>query len=69
MNENWTFEELQNAQRLMGRARFTGEDIQEIFSLYNRINNTNKKPTGCGKCVINALNNLQRNYDYWKDKQ
>jgi len=64
MNEKtWTFEELEAAQRFMGRGIFQPQEIDEMFNLYNRINGTTKRPTGCGKCVINVLKNLQNRYE------
>ena len=62
MNETWTFEELEHAQRLMGRQRFSQQELDEIFNLYNRINKTTKRATSCGKCVVNVLQNLERHY-------
>jgi len=59
----WTFEELQNAQRLHDRQRYSREEIDEMFGLYNRIFNTKKQPTGCGKCIVNVLESLRRKYD------
>lgn len=69
MNGDWTYDELVNVQRLMERYKYTREEIDEIFSLYNRINKTNKQPTGCGKCVVNALNNLRYTYGREKTKR
>jgi hypothetical protein len=59
----WDFEELESIQLLNDRQRYSSEDIDRIFDLYNRVNDTHKKPTGCGKCIVNALESLRRRYD------
>ena len=58
----WTFEELENIQSLMERQRYSHADRLQIYDLYNRIFNTQKHPTSCGKCVVNTLNGLRTTY-------
>lgn len=59
----WEYEELEDIVLLNDRQRYSSEDIDRIFNLYNRVFNTHKRPTGCGKCIVNTLSALNRKLD------
>jgi len=69
MEQEWSFEELEAIQSLMHRQRYGHADTLKAYDLYNRIFNTQKHPTSCGKCVITILNGLRHKYDEERNKQ
>lgn len=69
MEQNWSFEELEAIQSLMGRQRISHADRERIYDLYNRIFKVKKQPSTCGKCVVNTLNGLQRKYEDERNKR
>ena len=69
MEQNWSFEELEDIQSLMERRGYSHSDRVRIWDLYNRINNTNLSPTSCGKCVVGKLNSLRKKYEEERKKR
>lgn len=66
---NWTFEELEDIQRLMERSRYSHADRLLVYDLYNRIFKIKKSPSSCGKCMVNTLNALRRKYEDERTKR
>lgn len=69
MDENWSFEELEDIQTLMDRRSYSHADLLKIYDLYNRIFNTNKSVSSCGKCNVNKLRALKRKYEEERTKR
>lgn len=69
MEQNWTYDELEGIQTLMERSRYSHADLQKIYDLYNRVFNTNKSITSCGKCNANKLKSLRRKYEEERQKR
>lgn len=63
MEEKWNYNELVDIQSLMEKTMYSHEQKLKIYDLFNRINNTNKQPTSCGKCVVSVLNGLRHTYN------
>lgn len=34
-----------------------------LYSIYNRVNKTKEKPTGCSPCLLRIVNNLRTKFD------
>lgn len=69
MEQNWSYDELEGIQTLMERSRYSHADLQKIYDLYNRVFNTNKSITSCGKCNANKLKSLRRKYEEERQKR
>lgn len=69
MEENWTYDELEDIQTLMDRRSYSHADWLKIYDLYNRIFNTNKPVSSCGKCNVNKLRGLKRKYEEERQKR
>lgn len=69
MEQNWSFEELEQIQSLMERSGYNHSQRVQIYDLYNRVFNTNKSPTSCGKCIVGKLNSLRRKYEEERKKR
>jgi len=70
MEQKWSFDELEDIQTLMERVRYSHADWIKIYDLYNRVFNTNKPVSSCGKCNIQKLKALKRKYEEeYKKKQ
>ena len=41
--------------------------LTELYSIYRRVFNSNKRPSNCGSCVRNVLNQLKNVYQTYKD--
>tara|TARA_R110002050_G_scaffold6857_2_gene27589 strand:- start:695 stop:1060 length:366 start_codon:yes stop_codon:yes gene_type:complete len=40
--------------------------LNELYSIYRRVFNSNKRPSNCGSCVRNVLNQLKNVYDTYE---
>lgn len=69
MEQNWTYEELEDIQSLMDRSGYNHSQRVRIYDLYNRIYNTNKSPTSCGKCLIGKLKGIRLKYEEERKKR
>lgn len=69
MEEKWTYKELEEIQTLMERSRYSHADWLRVYDLYNRIFNTNKSVSSCGKCNISKLKSLRRKYEEERQKR
>ena len=69
MEQNWSYDELEAIQTLMERYRYSHAELERIYDLYNRIFNTRKSPTSCGKCNANKLQALKRKYEEERTKR
>ena len=69
MEQNWTYDELEDIQTLMERRSYSHADLLKIYDLYNRVFNTNKSVSSCGKCNANKLKSLKRKYDEERAKR
>ncbi len=48
------------------RTTFTRGDSLEIYSLYNELHGTSKKPKGCGPCAKQVFTKLLAAYENYK---
>ena len=39
---------------------YTAEDVQQIYSLHNRILGSNKRPNGCPSCLRSTIRELAK---------
>jgi hypothetical protein len=44
------------------KAHWTGQDLSEIYAIYNKIHGTNAVDTGCGSCRRNHINDVRNIY-------
>jgi hypothetical protein len=44
------------------KAHWTGEDLVQIYGIYNKIHGTNEVDTGCGSCRRNHINSVRNMY-------
>jgi hypothetical protein len=44
------------------KAHWTGEDLVQIYGIYNKIHGTAEKDTGCGSCRRNHINSVRNMY-------
>jgi hypothetical protein len=44
------------------KAHWTGEDLTQIYAIYNKIHGTNEQDTGCGSCRRNHINSVRNIY-------
>ncbi len=61
----FTEDEVKIYEDVMGRTKGTikGEDQATMVTLYNKVFNSNKKPSSCGSCVRTTLAQLKQVYD------
>ena len=69
MEEKWSYDELEGIQTLMERSRYSHADLLKIYDLYNRVFNTNKSVSSCGKCNANKFKALKRKYEEERKKR
>lgn len=69
MEQNWTYDELEQIQSLMEKSRYSHYDLTIIYDLYNRVFNEKKNITSCGKCSANKLKALKRKYEAERTKR
>ena len=69
MGQNWSYDELEAIQTLMERRSYSHAQLEVIYDLYNRVFNTNKSITSCGKCNANKLQALKRKYEEERTKR
>tara|TARA_R110000824_G_scaffold63240_1_gene166574 strand:+ start:1104 stop:1466 length:363 start_codon:yes stop_codon:yes gene_type:complete len=61
----FTEDEIKIYEEVTGRIqgeRLSGQDQAILVKLYNKVFNTNKKPTSCGSCVRETLGKLKNVY-------
>ena len=44
------------------KAHWTGEDLTQIYAIYNKIHGTNEVDVGCGSCRRNHINSVRNMY-------
>ncbi len=66
MELKWTEEEFvwveQNLNTLQNSAAVNIKFRDEVYRLYNKINDTKKKPTSCGRCWRNTKQQVIQYY-------
>ena len=55
------------SDKIWQRRSPDGEQVRKIYSIYNRVFNVSDTPSGCGSCVLNRLNKLERLYKEYLD--
>ena len=58
----YTKEELERAMLLISQFRTTPQENEWLVNLNNRVNNDNKRATGCGKCMVQVKKNIANAY-------
>ena len=69
MEQNWSYDELEAIRTLMERRSYSHAQLQVIYDLYNRVFNTRKSVSSCGKCNANKLQALKRKYEEERTKR
>ena len=69
MEENWSYDELEEIQSLMEKSRYSHAELIKVYDLYNRVFKTNKSITSCGKCNSNKFLALKRKYEEERKKR
>ena len=57
----------QNELNLYTSRRMDTYTINRIYSIYNGIMNTDKKPNGCGACLRNTIQTVRLEYEKIKN--
>ena len=55
------------SDKLWQRRSPKAEQVRKIYAIYNRVFNVSDAPSGCGSCVLNRLNKLERLYKEYLD--
>lgn len=63
-----TDDELIYLAAIRNQKRYSPNDRNVMYGVYNRIFGTNKRPTSCGKCIANTHRELMKVYNQYKDK-
>ena len=60
-----TEDEIKIYEEVMARTKgtLTGSDQALIIKIYNKVFNTNKKPSSCGSCVKETLAKIKKVYE------
>jgi len=60
-----TEDEIKIYEEVMARTKgtITGSDQALIIKIYNKVFNTNKKPSSCGSCVKETLAKIKKVYE------
>jgi|TARA_R100000458_G_C8245025_1_gene223171 arginyl-tRNA synthetase len=60
-----TEDEMKIYEEIMSRTKdtITKQDQALLVKIYNKVFNKNKKPSSCGSCVKNTLNELKKVYE------
>ena len=60
-----TEDEIKIYEEVMARTKgtLTGSDQALIIKIYNKVFNTNKKPSSCGSCVRETLAKIKKVYE------
>tara|TARA_R100000700_G_scaffold31374_1_gene38484 strand:+ start:1072 stop:1425 length:354 start_codon:yes stop_codon:yes gene_type:complete len=60
-----TEDEIKIYEEVMARTKgtITGSDQALIIKIYNKVFNTNKKPSSCGSCVRETLAKIKKVYE------
>ena len=61
-----TNDELTYLESIIQQKRYSPADREKMYSVYNRIFGTNKRPTSCGKCLANTHRELMNIYNKFK---
>tara|TARA_R100000805_G_C3616209_1_gene117953 strand:+ start:1327 stop:1677 length:351 start_codon:yes stop_codon:yes gene_type:complete len=58
-------DEIKIYEEIMSRTKhtITKQDQAILVKIYNKVFNKNKKPSSCGSCVKNTLNELKKVYE------
>ena len=71
MELKWTEEEFEwveaNLKQLGASTAVTREFRDQVYTLYNKLNGTNKKPTSCGRCWNGTKRDLVLYYNKIKN--
>lgn len=60
--QNFTKEEMDRFMSIADNYKFTPEEINWIYNLYNRVYKLSAQP-GCGKCQKNVIRSLKNKYN------
>ena len=48
---------------ILGNVTTTKEELVKLFEIYNAVTGQTKKPTTCGRCVLNTKKTIKHYYD------
>jgi len=48
---------------ILGNVRITPEENAMLFAIYNRLTGETKRPTSCGRCLLNTKKTIKHYYD------
>jgi hypothetical protein len=63
-----TKEELIYLESIRTKKQYSPQDRVEMYNVYNRIFNTSKRPTSCGKCLADTHRDLMNVYNQYKQQ-
>ena len=53
-----------NKQRLRVSQRYTPDELQTIYSIYNHITGERRTKSSCARCLQNVINVILNNYNH-----
>ena len=56
----------QNERLLYQSIRYTQEEAEMMYAIFNRITGLNKRPNGCSSCLRNTTQTVKLNYEKYK---
>tara|TARA_R110000744_G_scaffold251318_1_gene367266 strand:+ start:1606 stop:1824 length:219 start_codon:yes stop_codon:yes gene_type:complete len=64
MNEEQIAYVKANKQRLSVSQRYTPDELQTIYSIYNHITGERRTKSSCARCLQNVINVILNNYNH-----
>ena len=55
-----------NKQRMTKSQRYTPEELQMIYTIYNNITGESRTKSSCGRCLQNVINVVLNNYKLYE---
>ena len=56
-----------NKQKMSRSQRYTPEELQTIYAIYNSITGENRAKSSCSRCLQNVINVILNNYKQYEN--
>jgi len=54
---------LDNHPHILGNTTVSKEQLIKLFEIYNAVTGETKRPTSCGRCLLNTKKTIKHYYD------
>jgi hypothetical protein len=57
------FDYLKTNSFIFNNVKLNPDQVKMLFQIYSRLDGKEHKPTGCGRCIMNAKKRVKQEYD------